>query len=65
MTHLPYIAASYTLAILVLGWFGIGSWVRVGAARRHLAAIDPRSAPGSTPRRAPISDNPRGGRTPR
>jgi hypothetical protein len=69
MTHLPYIAASYTLAILVLGWFGIGSWVRVGAARRRLAAIDPRSVPGktpgNTPGNTPIGDNPRGGRTPR
>ena len=42
MTHLPFIAASYALAVLVLGGFGIGAWVRVGAARRRLAAIDPR-----------------------
>jgi hypothetical protein len=42
MTHLPFIAVSYGLAVLVLGWFGIGAWVRVGSARRRLAAIDPR-----------------------
>jgi hypothetical protein len=42
MTHLPFIVASYTLAILVLGGFGIGAWVRVATAQRRLAAIDPR-----------------------
>jgi len=42
MTHLPFIAASYALAVLVLGWFGIGAWLRIAAARRRLAAIDPR-----------------------
>jgi hypothetical protein len=42
MTHLPFVMASYGLALLVLGGFGIGAWVRVGSARRQLAAIDPR-----------------------
>lgn len=42
MTHLPYIAASYGLAVLVMGWFSIGAYVRLNAARRKLAAIDPR-----------------------
>jgi len=42
MTHLPFIAASYALAVLVLGWFGIGAWLRSAAARRRLATIDPR-----------------------
>jgi hypothetical protein len=42
MTHLPYIAASYGLTIVVLGWFSIGAWARVDAARKRLAAIDPR-----------------------
>jgi type IV secretory pathway TrbD component len=42
MTHLPYIAASYGLTVLMMGGFGIGAWLRVGAARRRLAAIDPR-----------------------
>jgi Heme exporter protein D (CcmD) len=42
MTHLPFILASYAIALLVLGWLGIGAWLRVAAARRRLAAIDPR-----------------------
>ena len=42
MTHLPYIVASYTLTVLVLGWLSLGAWLRVGAAKRKLAAIDPR-----------------------
>ena len=42
MTHLPFIVASYGLAVLVLGWFGIGAWLRAAAAQRRLAAIDPR-----------------------
>ena len=46
MTHLPFIAASYGLAVLVLGWFGAGAWLRVGSARRRLAAIDPRRGRG-------------------
>jgi hypothetical protein len=44
MTHLPFIAASYALTVLVLGWFGIGAWVRVAAAQKRLAAIDARRA---------------------
>jgi hypothetical protein len=42
MRHLPFVVASYGLAVLVLGGFGVGAWVRVGAARQQLAAIDPR-----------------------
>lgn len=42
MTHLPFIVTSYALAVLVLAGFGIGAWVRVAAAQRRLAAIDPR-----------------------
>jgi len=42
MTHLPFIASAYGLAAGVLGWFGIGAWLRANAARRRLAAIDPR-----------------------
>lgn len=42
MTHLPFVVASYALAVLVLGWFGIGAWLRTAAAKRRLAAIDPR-----------------------
>ncbi len=42
MTHLPFVAASYALALIVLGGFGLAAWMRVGAARRRLGAIDPR-----------------------
>jgi heme exporter protein D len=42
MTHLPYIAASYGLALGVILWLGIGAWSRTRAARARLAAIDPR-----------------------
>jgi len=42
MTHLPFIAASYVLAALLFGGFGLGAWRRVAVARRRLAAIDPR-----------------------
>ena len=44
MSHLPFVAAAYALAALVTGWLGIGAWVRMGAARRRLQAIDPRQA---------------------
>lgn len=42
MTHLPYIAASYGLALVVGVGFAVDAWLRVGRARRALAAIDPR-----------------------
>jgi hypothetical protein len=42
MTHLPFIAGSYALAILTLGGLGAATWIRLNAARRLLAAIDPR-----------------------
>jgi len=42
MTHLPFIAASYSLAILVLGGFGTAAWIRLAAARRMLDVVDPR-----------------------
>jgi len=44
MTHLPFIVASYALAVVVLGGFGVSAWMRVGSARRRLDAIDPRRA---------------------
>ena len=43
MTHLPYIAASYAIGILLPSGFGIGAWVRASAARRRLLAVDPRA----------------------
>jgi hypothetical protein len=42
MTHLPFIAASYALALLVLGGFGTAAWIRLAAARRMLGVVDPR-----------------------
>jgi hypothetical protein len=43
MTHLPFIAASYALGILIPLVFGITAFTRMGIARRRLAAIDPRA----------------------
>jgi len=42
MTHLPYVAASYGLALAVALGFAVSAWLRVGRARRRLDAIDPR-----------------------
>ena len=43
MTHLPWIAASYGLAAVVVSWLAVGSRVRLGRARRRLRALDGRS----------------------
>ena len=42
MTHLPYIAAAYAIAVGVPLWFSIATFFRVRTAKRQLAAIDPR-----------------------
>ena len=42
MTHLPFIAASYALGILLPLAFAVSAYHRIGVARRRLAAIDPR-----------------------
>ncbi len=42
MTHLGFIAASYALGILVPAGFAVAAARRLSAARRRLAAIDPR-----------------------
>jgi hypothetical protein len=42
MTHLPFIAASYALAVIVPGWLAVSAWSRLGRARKRLAALDPR-----------------------
>jgi heme exporter protein D len=42
MTHLPYIAATYGLAVLMAVGFALSAWLRLRRARRRLAAIDPR-----------------------
>jgi len=44
MTHLPYIVASYALGLLVPAGFGLAALLRMRAARRRLAAVDPRMA---------------------
>jgi heme exporter protein D len=42
VTHLPYVTASYGLALLVGVAFAVDAWLRVRRARRRLEAIDPR-----------------------
>jgi hypothetical protein len=42
MTHLPYIAAAYVIAIGVPLIFSIDVFFRTRSARRRLEAIDPR-----------------------
>ena len=42
MTHLPFIAASYGLGLAVPVAFAAQAWIRMRAARRRLAAIEPR-----------------------
>ena len=42
MTHLPYVAASYGLALLVGAAFAVEAWLRMRRAARRLETIDPR-----------------------
>ena len=42
MTHWPFIAAAYTLGVLIPLVFGLTALTRMAAARRRLALIDPR-----------------------
>ena len=42
MTHLSYIVAAYALGVLIPGTFAVTAFLRMGTARRRLAAIDPR-----------------------
>jgi len=44
VNHLPYIVASYALFLAIAGGFTAAAWVRLGRARRRLAAIDPRGS---------------------
>jgi hypothetical protein len=46
MSHTMFVALAYGLTVLAAGWLGIGAWRRMGAARRKLAAIDPRGERG-------------------
>jgi hypothetical protein len=42
MTHLPFIAAAYGLAVALAAAYAVGAWRRLATARRKLAALDPR-----------------------
>ncbi|HJS84836.1 MAG TPA: hypothetical protein VJ779_05205 [Acetobacteraceae bacterium] len=42
MTHLPYIAASYALGLLIPAGFAVAAWRRMRLAARRLTAVDPR-----------------------
>lgn len=42
MTFLPYVAASYTLGVVVPAGFALAAWRRMRGASARLAAIDPR-----------------------
>jgi hypothetical protein len=59
MTHLPFIAGSYALGILIPVGFALSAYLRLGAARRRLAAIDPRARPGAGRPRARSGTDPR------
>ena len=53
MTHLPFIAGSYALGILIPARLRAVRLSAAGAARRRLAAIDPRARPGAGSRGRP------------
>ena len=42
MTHLTYIIPAYALGVLLAVGFAADAWLRMGRAKRRLAAIDPR-----------------------
>ena len=46
MTHLPYIIAAYGIGVILAAGFAVDAWLRMGRARRRLAAIDPRGMRG-------------------
>jgi hypothetical protein len=39
MTHLPFVAGSYAIGVLLPAAYGIAAWRRMRLARRRLAAI--------------------------
>jgi hypothetical protein len=43
VTHLPFVAGSYALGLLIPGAFALAAWIRMRGAARQLAAIDPRA----------------------
>jgi hypothetical protein len=54
MTHLPFIAASYALGLLIPSALGITAFVRMRSAKRRLAAIDPRANRATTQTEDPV-----------
>ena len=62
MTFLPYVAASYTLGVVIPGAFALAAWRRMRIATARLAAIDPRRARRRAAA-APTDDRPEGGRS--
>ncbi len=40
MTHLPYIAASYAIAVLVPAVYAVAAFTRLRLAKRRLAGLD-------------------------
>jgi len=42
MSYLPYIAASYTLGVVIPLGLSLSAVLRAGRARRRLTAVDPR-----------------------
>ncbi|MCQ8241113.1 heme exporter protein CcmD [Rhizosaccharibacter radicis] len=50
MTHLPFIAASYGLFVLLALWLSISATLRLRTAKRRLRALDAAlAAPGVRP----------------
>jgi hypothetical protein len=49
MSYLPYIAASYTLGVVIPVAFALSAVLRAGRARRRLAAVGPRTHRRGTP----------------
>lgn len=46
MNHLPFIAGSYALAVIIPAWLVVSAWTRLGRARRRLAALEPQGRMG-------------------
>jgi hypothetical protein len=40
MTHLPYVVASYALALMIPGTLALTAFLRMRAAQRRLATMD-------------------------
>ena len=43
MTHLSFVIGAYALGMLIPAGFALAAVLRLGIARRRLAAIDPRA----------------------